>query len=236
MSNITEILATLAEAKEALEAKPRLEAEIASLNDSLNISNERRHEQTDVIISLNAKINELLADKARLEVERDEATFRSQVADHETKLAQDVVARMVALGQDYLASVVPAQPVVGEALHAPTNEAMPQSVGEAQGQSDSHPTVSTTQNAESPPAPTTFVEKAESVPSTTSSEAGEATGPFVTSSEHGGDTANVPTGSVETGVLASTPKPYSGQSWWNKPSDIPWADWVAGGGAKSPYV
>jgi uncharacterized small protein (DUF1192 family) len=107
MPNVNEIMAAMAEANEALLAKPGLEQRIADLMDELAITKhqlEAKHEQT---LSQSERIDELNTKVARLEVERDEAGFRELEALEKLDHVKQTLGMLINTQQGLLSEVSP---------------------------------------------------------------------------------------------------------------------------------
>lgn len=206
MSNIHEILATLSEAKQAVDAQPQLERRIHELSETL--ANRERH-----VGNLEATIHELREELAALntklagvEAARDEAMFRELEAEDKAEKALSVVRRVLGEAREYVEAVTPAPEPVKE----PEVQAQPQDHMKAAEYTDKLEAVAA---AEAQP---------------------EKPGPSVdTAGDHPNVTV---ASSVENAHVEQGPaQPYAGKAYWDKPSDVSWTDWVAAGGDPAPW-
>ena len=77
MSQVQDILSSITTAAQALEEKPRLESRIAELERSLNSSQEHNQGLEQNIANYKSQIEQLNSKVRSLEVERDQAQFRT---------------------------------------------------------------------------------------------------------------------------------------------------------------
>lgn len=107
MTNIHDILATLGEAKQALDAQPHLEGRIRELENNLS-ERERHNAELELTIhNLRDELSALNTKLAGVEAARDEAMFRELEAEDKAEKALSVVRKVLGEAQDYVAAVTP---------------------------------------------------------------------------------------------------------------------------------
>lgn len=220
MSGMNTILKEFAEAQQALELVPQLRDEIRKEREENLRLTERKIELADKVASQQSTIGDLLQTIARLEVERDDASFREMAAADQLASIQSNLGALIDLAQ----TLKPKAEPTAEAEQKPVESMPPQDGWKPYERLDQRvdETISSPVG-ESASSPT-------NTSTSTNMDDGNDTNPSTPKYEDQ-DTID-----PNLGFLKPS-QPYAGMEYYQKPIGVSTDDFVAGGGtAPSWYV
>lgn len=222
-----ELVNFFVDASKALEERPGLERKLRELSDALEITNDTLHSKDERIDQQLSDISNLKAQLVQLERDKEAAEYAAlEAKDQAEKLIRSIGEVMKGAA-------------AADAILNPTPEPLPQtssttaeSHGDGAEQSDSSSVQAGPSSVSSDSA--TGSDGGNHSPSTEDNSRPKADD-ALSQENQSHDASSTHMSSAESTTGAST-KPYSGQDYWDKPNDMSWSHWIAGGGERGPWV